>query len=148
MTAAVDRARRGALRAVAAIALLSGLAPPLAAQDPRGSEAQRAARAWLLLVDRPDAAASWEAADKKFKGAMSVERWTASMEQIRGPLGALVQRTAVSTRFANSLKGFPAGDYAIVVFRASFAKKTPVQETVTLDRDSGGVWRVVGYSLS
>ena len=79
---------------------------------------------------------------------MSVDRWTGGLQQVRAPFGALVQRTVVSTRFSRSLEGFPAGDYAIVVFRSSFAKKTTAQETVTLDREQGGAWRVVGYSIS
>jgi len=139
--------RRGALRAAAALAL-SALAPTLAAQDPRGVEAQSAARAWLLVADRGDAAASWEAADGKFRDAMSVERWTGALQKIRGPLGPLVQRSVLSTRFAKSLSGFPPGDFAMVVFRSSFSKRTGVQETVTLDRDSGGIWRVVGYAIA
>jgi hypothetical protein len=147
MMLALVGGRRGVLRAAAAMAL-GALAPPLAAQDARGVEAQAAARQWLALTDRADANASWEAADGKFKSAMSVDGWAAALLQVRGPLGALVQRTVVSTRFAEALPGFPAGDYAIVVFRSSFAKKTTVQETVTLDRDKGGAWRVVGYSLS
>jgi hypothetical protein len=147
MSAAIDGHRRGVLRAAATLAL-GALAPPLAAQDPRGVEAQRAARTWLALADRLDAVASWEAADSKFRSAMPIDRWTAGLTQIRAPLGPLVQRTVLSTRFARSLKGFPAGDYAMVVFRSSFAKKTGTQETVTLDLDSGGTWRVVGYSIA
>ena len=139
--------RRGALRAAAALAL-GVLAPTLAAQDPRGVEAQSAARVWLLVTDRGDAAASWAAADSKFRDAMSVERWTAALQKIRGPLGPLVQRSVLSTRFAKSLSGFPPGDYAMVVFRASFSQRTGVQETVTLDRDPGGIWRVVGYAIA
>ena len=139
--------RRGVLRAAAALAM-GALAPALFAQDARGAAAQSAARLWLALTDRGDAAASWEAADGKFKSAMTVGRWTAALQQVRGPLGALEQRTVVSTRFAPDLPGFPAGDYAIVVFRSSFAKKSATQETVTLDRDKGGTWRVVGYSFS
>jgi hypothetical protein len=147
MMPAFVRGRRGALRAAAAV-VLGMLAPTLAAQDARGVEAQAAARQWLALTDRGDASASWEAADGKFKAAMAVDRWTAALQQVRAPLGALVQRTVVSTRFAKALPGFPAGDYAIVVFRSSFARKTTAQETVTLDRDKGGSWRVVGYSIS
>jgi hypothetical protein len=142
-----DSGRRGALRAAAALAL-GVLAPTLAAQDARSGAAQAAARQWLALTDREDAKASWEAADSKFKKTMSVDRWSVGLQQLRGPLGPLVQRAMVSTRFAQSLPKFPAGDYAVVVFRSSFAKKAAAQETVTLDRDQGGTWRVVGYSIA
>ena len=147
MRPAVVPGRRGALRAAVAIAV-AALAPGLAAQDARAIEAQFAARKWLALTDKGDASASWEAADAKFKAAMPAERWTAALKQARGPLGAFEQRAVTSTKFSKSLKDFPAGDYAIVVFRSSFAKKMVTQETVTLDRDSGGAWRVVGYSIT
>ena len=147
MTAALDRRRRGTLCAIAALAL-SLPAAPVAAQDPRGGEAQNAARAWLALSDNQNAAESWEATDSKFKNAMSVERWTTSLQQVRGPLGAVVQRTVLSTRFTKSLPGLPPGDYAVVVFRSSFEHKTSIQETVTLDHGSDGIWRVAGYALA
>jgi hypothetical protein len=148
MTGAVDRARRGALRALASVALLGGLVPPLAAQDPRGSEAQNAARAWLALVDRSDARAAWDAADSRFRDSLPVERWTVRLQQQRGPLGPLVQRSVRSTRLTASPPGFPPGDYAIVTFHSAFAKMTVAQETVTLVRDVGGAWRVAGYSIN
>jgi hypothetical protein len=79
---------------------------------------------------------------------MTADGWAAALQRVRAPLGALEQRTVVSTRFADALAGFPAGDYAIVVFRTSFAKTTAAQETVTLERDKDGAWRVVGYSIA
>jgi hypothetical protein len=33
------------------------------------------------------------------------------------------------------------------VFRTSFAKHTEGQETLTLEREPDGVWRVIGYSI-
>jgi hypothetical protein len=147
MRPGIDGARRAALRAALASSL-GVLAPALAAQDVRSAGAQAAAREWLALTDRQDADASWAAADGKFQAAMTVDRWTTALQQVRSPLGALVQRSVVSTRFAASLPAFPPGDYAIVVFRSSFAKRTTAQETVTLDRDKGGTWRVVGYSIA
>lgn len=147
MMPAIDRGRRDMLRAAITLALAT-LAPSLAAQDTRSAQAQSAARAWLALTDRLDVAASWEAADSKFKNAISVDRWTTGLKQVRSPLGPLAQRTVLSTRFVKALPGFPDGDYAIVVFRTSFAQKTAARETVTLDLDSGGTWRVVGYSIA
>jgi hypothetical protein len=147
MTPGFVPGRRGALRAAVAVAV-GALAPALAAQDARAFEAQAAARKWLALTDRDDAGAAWEAADPKFRAALPLDRWTDALKQVRGPLGAFDQRAVMSTRFTKALKDFPAGDYAIVVFRSSFAKKPVSQETVTLDRDSGGTWRVVGYAIT
>ena len=78
---------------------------------------------------------------------MPIDRWSAALRQVRGPLGALESRAVDSTRFAGSLPGFPDGDYAIVVFRASYANKSTGRETITLERE-GDVWRVVGYVIA
>jgi hypothetical protein len=146
MSLRVNRGRRAVLRLGAALAV-GAVASAVAAQDARSTAAQDAARGWLALTDRLDALASWEGAGQKFRNAMPVDRWSFALKQVRQPLGAVVQRTVGATRFAKSLKGFPEGDYAIVVFRTSFAEKTLAQETVTLDRTGGG-WRVIGYSIA
>jgi hypothetical protein len=145
MTAGVDRRRRGVL-AVFAFLAASGLAPPLAAQDARSGAAQRAARDWLALTDKLDGAAAWNAAGAKFRAASPVEHWSAALKQVRGPLGDTATRTIESTRFAKSLPGFPAGDYAVVIFRTTFASGPAAHETVTLELE-GAAWRVVGYAI-
>lgn len=118
------------------------------AQDPRASAAQKAARDFLALTDRGDGAASWAAAGKHFQSAITVERWTDSLNAVRPPLGALVERTLFSTQLTRTFPGAPTeGDYALLVFRTSFAKRTEAQETLTLEREPDGVWRVIGYSL-
>ncbi len=147
MTPGFVPGRRGALRAAAAVAV-GALAPALAAQDARAFEAQAAARKWLALTDRDDAGAAGRPPTRSSGRRCPLERWTDALKQVRGPLGAFDQRAVMSTRFTKTLKDFPAGDYAIVVFRSSFAKKPVSQETVTLDRDSGGTWRVVGYAIT
>ena len=134
-----------ALRAVLALAAALCYAGHLAAQDPRASLAQEAARAWLAHTDRGDAAASWNDAGKQFRNAITVERWAQSLNQVRPPLGAVSQRALLKTQFRKSFPGAPDGEYAIVVFRTTFAKKANASETVTLEHESDGAWRVVGY---
>ena len=85
--------------------------------------------------------------DDTFKSALPRDRWADSLHKARDPLGALAQRTVLSTTFATSFPGAPDGNYAIVLFRTSFAKKTDATETVTLEREADGAWRVVGYVI-
>jgi hypothetical protein len=117
------------------------------AQDPVATTVQHVARDWLALTDRGDGAASWDAAASQFKKALPRERWTDSLKKARDPFGALAQRTVLSTTFATSFPGAPDGNYAMVLFRTSFAKKTDATETVTLEREGDGAWRVVGYFI-
>ena len=138
--------RRSALLAVVAccVALAIGSA---AAQDPRATMAQKEARGWLALTDRGDAMASWKAAGKQFQNAITAERWADSLKQVRPPLGAISERALLSTEFTRSFPGAPDGDYVLLVFRSSFANKTDSRETVTLQQEADGVWRVIGYFI-
>jgi len=117
------------------------------AQDPEATTVQRVARDWLALTDSGNGAGSWDAAARQFKNAVPRDRWVESLKQARDPLGKTEQRSVLSTTFATSFPGAPDGNYAIVLFRASFAKKADAAESVTLERESDGAWRVVGYFI-
>ena len=130
---------------LAAIAL--GAPVSSVAQDARATSVQRVARDWLALIDRGDYAASWKAAGAKFKLAVTSERWSAAAKSVRGPLGAVVQRSMYNTSFTKAFPGAPEGDYALVVFRTAFQNKTGGDETITLEHEADGQWRVVGYAV-
>jgi Protein of unknown function (DUF4019) len=117
------------------------------AQDPEATTVQRVARDWLALTDSGDGGGSWDAAARQFKNAVPRDRWIESLKQARDPLGTVEQRSVLSTTFATSFPGAPDGNYAIVLFRASFAKKADAAESLTLERESDGAWRVVGYFI-
>jgi Protein of unknown function (DUF4019) len=119
----------------------------VSAQNPQASLAQKEARSWLMLTDRGDAAASWRVAGKQFQKAITADQWADSLRQVRPPLGALTDRTVLSTEFTRSFPGAPEGDYALLVFRSSFATKTDSRETVTLEREADGAWHVIGYFI-
>jgi hypothetical protein len=130
-----------------ALACLAFFAAAAHAQDPRATAAQGAARAWLALVDKGDAQASYAAAGKKFQDQLDAAGWRDALTKVREPLGALVDRTALATRFDTKLPGGPDGDYAQVLFESEYANGAKVRETVTLEREPDGVWRVMGYLI-
>jgi hypothetical protein len=136
-----------ALRALLVLGIGLLCAGPLAAQDPRASVVQEIARTWLADTDRGDAAQSWKNAGKQFRDAITVERWAESLKAARAPLGALSQRAQIGTQFHKSIPGAPDGEYAIVLFRTTFAKKLNSRETVTLEHEPDGAWRVIGYLI-
>jgi hypothetical protein len=136
-----------ALRALLALGVGLLCAGQLAAQDPRASLVQETARAWLADTDRGDAAQSWNNAGKQFRNAITVDRWAESLKQVRPPLGAMSQRAVLATQFRKSFPGAPDGEYAIVVFRTTFAKKLDARETLTLEHELDSVWRVIGYFI-
>jgi hypothetical protein len=138
-------ATRRALLAVFAAALVA-LAPASRAQDPRAIEAQQAARAWLAIADKLDAEASYRAAGPKFRSVLTPERWRDAVRLVRTPLGAMEQRSVTGTEFATRLKGQPDGEYALIAFRTSWAKKAVGRELVSVERAQGR-WQVVGYVI-
>ena len=138
--------RRAWLRALA-IAPLATIGS-VRAQDPRAGLAVNAARDWLGLVDAGDLAGSHARAGAKFRKAVSDKEWTVAYETERRPRGAVAQRTLYQTQFDTKLAGMPGeGEYALLLFRASFANQSDARETVTLERESDGQWRIVGYSI-
>ena len=139
-------ARRMAVRILAVlVAVMATLAQ---AQDPRAVEVQGLARQWLTLADNLDAAGSWNAAGKKFQGEITTDNWDVALRQSRAPMGALLQRTMLTTTFdkASPANG-PPGEYALVLFRTAFANKVDSRESVTLEREADGTWRVIGYVI-
>jgi hypothetical protein len=142
----VIAARRALLAAGAALALGVALAAPVAmAQMPAMSEVQRVAREWLALSDKAPAAATWKETGAKFQAAITPDRWAEAFGAVRDPLGEVQQRTIQAAQFQQSIPGAPDGQYAIVLFRTAFARKADASETVTLEYEADGKWRVVGY---
>ena len=136
--------RRAALAALAAVALAATTGAP--AQDPRASEAQQAARTWLAVADKLNADAAYGAAGAKFRSVLTPERWRDAVRTVRAPLGAIDQRTVLSTLFQTKLQGQPDSDYVLIAFRSSFAKKMVARELVSLERVDNR-WVVVGYVI-
>jgi hypothetical protein len=139
--------RRRALLLLACCLAATSVGSALA-QDPRATAAQKEARSWLELIDRGTALASWNAAGKQFQNAITAERWADSLKQVRAPLGAPVERALLSTQFTRNFSGAaPDRDYVLLEFRSSFAKKIDSGETVALEQEADGAWRVIGYTI-
>ena len=146
MSAGLRVSRRTLLRVLVALACVG--AGTSFAQDPKAGLPQKAAREWLAKTDTLDGSASYGAAGAKFKESVSVDRWTEALQKARGPLGATEQRTIFETTFDKALPdGGPEGEFALVMYRTAFAKKADSVETITLEREKDGVWRVIGYFI-
>lgn len=130
---------------LSAVLAMTCLAVGAAAQDPRTTEVQAAARNWLVYVDRGDAQAAWSAAGKKFQDASTLERWADDLKKAQAMLGKVQQRTVGPARFQKRIPGMPDGEYAQIVFRTIFASKPDGSEQVSLEREADGQWRVIGY---
>jgi Protein of unknown function (DUF4019) len=75
--------------------------------------------------------------------ALAQDPRTTSVQQAAPAFLALL-----STTFKTNFAGAAAeGDYALLLYRTSFANRTDARETVTLEREPDGTWRVIGYFI-
>jgi DNA-binding CsgD family transcriptional regulator len=103
------------------------------------SDASRAARSWLTLVDVRNWADSWAATGASFRKANTVVNWQAAAEQVHANLGPALSRALL----ADVATPTPPDGARTVRFRASFADNRSAIETLSLKREDGR-WRVVG----
>jgi DNA-binding CsgD family transcriptional regulator len=101
-----------------------------------------AARQFLLLLDRDDWSASWQATHQSFKLLNTVEWWSQASNNVRGKVGPIKSRELMTVDFAPA----PPNGYWTVKFRASYGKKASVIETLSLASEDGG-WKVVGITV-
>lgn len=83
-----------------------------------------------------------------FKVAVTSSSWQQAAQSVRGPLGALRERTEKSAVSTMSLPGTPDGLYVVLQFTSHFEHKLNAAETVTITQDHDGVWRVAGYFIN
>ncbi len=136
------------IRLVSVIVVIAMSAGRLWAAGNAEEEAQKAAEKWLALTDAGKSVESWEISAGYFKKAVPKEKWEASLEAVRKPLGELVSRKLKSAKYAKTLPGAPDGEYVVLKFDTSFANKKVAVETVTPMLDKDGKWRVSGYFVN
>jgi hypothetical protein len=90
---------------------------------------------------------SLQAGGKKFREALDADSWGEALTKVRTPLGEVTNRTVIATRFQTTFPGHPDGEYALLLFDTTFTKKGQSRETVTLERETDGKWRVIGYFI-
>lgn len=142
--ARVDPRRRLVLAALSACALVATL--PALGQDPRLSEAQGVAMAWLALADADDAPGTYAMAAKRFRDTVPSDKWPAAFAQARGQFGKNLRRTIVSIQPSEG-SAEVKGEFVVLIFRAEFERRPQAIETITLEREPDGKWRVAGYLM-
>ena len=136
----------GRRRVLAAMAL-SAIALPALAQDPRRNVAVGAARDWLVLLDKHDVKQMYATSGKRFREGISEEKWSEVAESGRQQFGAVKSRTLLAAEAPPETPNRPKGDFMTVVFRADFDKRGVGSESLTLEREDDGKWRVIGYLM-
>jgi len=120
---------------------------PAGAAPRAGNDARNSSGQWLALIDAGESRASWKTAAEYFKSTVSREEWERSLGAVRRTLGRTVSRKLTSVKFTRSIPGAPDGEYVVLQFQTSFAKRTIAVETVTPKLEKDHKWRVCGYYL-
>jgi len=117
-------------------------APVIAATPASEAAAIDAARKFLVLLDRDDWTASWQATHKSFQLLNTVEWWTRTSQQVRGEAGTAQERELATVTFAPA----PPGGYWTITFKARYSKKGSATETLSLAWQDGA-WKVAGVMI-
>ncbi len=136
-----------AMLAIVIVTALAVTAPPASSPPPTNaatapiaeSDASRAARDWLALVDARNWPESFAATGAVFRRANSIATWQAAAEAVHARLDPAQSRQLLAD---HDVPAPPKGSRT-VRFRSNFADGETRTETLSLTGESGG-WRVVG----
>jgi hypothetical protein len=99
------------------------------------------AKQWLALVDDGNYTDS-----ARQMGPQARKGEAAALPALRAPLGAVSSRALKDVTLSPTSPGMPAGQYAVVRYDSSFARRANTMETITLAM-TRGAWAVVGYRI-
>jgi putative flippase GtrA len=102
---------------------------------------------WLRIIDGGAFAQSWHETSAILKASLNETAWAAALQSARPALGATRTRKLRSAEPLSRVPGAPDGQYLVMTFTTSFARKQDAVETVTLTRESDGEWRASGYYI-
>lgn len=128
---------------LAAPALAQTAAGPSTAMTPAPDDR---AKQWLILIDDQNYADAFRQMGAAARSKSSEQEFAAKISAERAPLGAMSSRTLKDVNAAKTLPGMRDGQYTIVRYDSSFARKTDAVESVTLVSENGA-WSVVSYSI-
>jgi Protein of unknown function (DUF4019) len=103
--------------------------------------------AWFALVDAGKGEASWSAAGALFREALDPARWDEQLRAAREPLGPLTSRVLAVEETLAAIPGVPDAKYVVRQYHSVYDRIRAVTETLTLQLEGDGVWRVVGYFI-
>jgi len=103
---------------------------------------EASSRSWLALVDASNWPKSFEEAGQSFQVVNTVKGWAEASRQARAPLGAVLERKALTAEFVAA----PPMGYTIMHFQTRFENRANAHESVTLERENDE-WKVVGYVI-
>lgn len=109
-------------------------------------EIEPAANEWLALIDKGEYATSWQGTSERFQRLVNEKQWQTALEQVRVPLGKLINRTLVEVTEHTKLPSMPDGRYKVFQFNTQYENKSQSTETLSMvfiDKK----WQTIGYFI-
>lgn len=145
--------KRTTIQCLFGLALFAGGLGSAAAQDVEASDMVRGGLQVILLVDQAKTGELWDGATPAARKRVSRAEFMAQISQVRGPLGAPLQRTwvAINRQVVADSDADLAGQYVSVEYETRFtntaANRASMRELVSFHMDRDKVWRFSGYVL-
>ncbi len=111
------------------------------------AEAEKAALAWLALVDQADWAGSHDAAHANLRATTDRAAWDYRLKELRADLGDIKGRKLDKAEFSGDRPHPPKQPYWAFVFDTDTARAGQVEESVTCRPGPDGAWQVSGYFI-
>jgi len=151
-----SKSSRGWMASVVILTLgaLMALSPTLAGEEDQEAakkEAVAAIQTWLGEFDAGNYAKTWSDASKRFQKAVTSDQWVTLSNNVRAPLGKVVERNLASAAYQSGIlsadPNADKGTYVIAQFDTSFKNLKYARETVTVEKEADGGWRACGYLI-
>ncbi|MCB2228959.1 MAG: DUF4019 domain-containing protein [Desulfarculaceae bacterium] len=131
----------------AGLLLMAALTALAAAPDNGKAAAEKAALAWLALVDQADWAGSYKTAHANLTSTTDRAAWDYRLKELRGDLGDIKGRKLVKAEYSGDRPNPPARPYWAFTFATRTQKVGTVEESLTCRPGLGGAWQVSGYFI-
>ncbi len=137
----------GDTAAASSAAPAASTAATTAASNREDAESYDVAETFLASVDAGDWQQSWRDAGEFFQTQTTAAEWSAAVDPVRSPLGAVEERKLASVQQLTTLPGAPDGEYEVLRFETKYAEVEGLSiETVIMIRN-GSSFNVAGYFI-
>ena len=109
-------------------------------------QAKAVAQKWLEMLDAGDYEEAFEHKSIRFRISGTQKQFVRYMQGRRAPFGQVASRKFIGAASIRKLVGLPDGNYATILFKATFEHKTVAAERVILSKEEGR-WQVIEYRI-
>ena len=125
----------------------SDLPKPTSGSQEQQTEAAKAAREYLAMIDRNEFDKTWDFAGPALRAQTSKFAWTNMLKLTRKTLGAPSKRDLEGFGFSTQIDAtVPVGEYVLVQFKGISGRVTTT-EKVVMQKDQS-TWKIIGYFVT